>query len=53
MDTKSEMKYAHSLPGRPPDRWQPLDDHLKQVAELSRSFVDEFRAGNWGTSLMC
>lgn len=22
--------YAHSLPGQPPDKWQPLDDHLNE-----------------------
>ncbi len=32
----------------PPDRWQPLEDHLKHVAELTRSFADEFGTGDWG-----
>ena len=27
--------YAHSLPGRPPSDWQPLEQHLKNVAELA------------------
>lgn len=27
--------YAHSLPNRPPEEWQPLDQHLKNVAELA------------------
>ena len=40
--------YAHTKDNEPPDRWQPLEDHLKRVAELARSFADEFRAGDWG-----
>jgi CRISPR-associated endonuclease/helicase Cas3 len=44
----SEQYYAHSLPGRPPSEWQPLEEHLKNVAELSRRFADSFGAGDWG-----
>lgn len=40
--------YAHSKEHEPPDHWQPLDEHLKKVAELARSFADEFGAGDWG-----
>ena len=32
--------YAHSLEGKPPEEWQPLEEHLKNVAELARSFAD-------------
>lgn len=39
--------YAHSLPGRPVDEWQPLEEHLKNVALLAKSFADNFGAGNW------
>lgn len=28
--------YAHSLPGKPASEWQPLDEHLKAVAEKIR-----------------
>jgi hypothetical protein len=28
--------YAHSLPGEPPEKWQPLEEHLKNVAEMVR-----------------
>jgi len=28
--------YAHSLPGQPLDKWQPLEEHLKAVAEMAR-----------------
>ncbi|MBI2440074.1 MAG: hypothetical protein HYV35_01755 [Lentisphaerae bacterium] len=30
--------YAHSRPGRPVAEWQPLEDHLKAVAEKARDF---------------
>ncbi|PIP08721.1 MAG: CRISPR-associated endonuclease Cas3'', partial [Syntrophobacteraceae bacterium CG23_combo_of_CG06-09_8_20_14_all_50_8] len=40
--------YAHTKEGRLPEAWQTLEDHLKQVAELARSFADEFGAGDWG-----
>jgi CRISPR-associated endonuclease/helicase Cas3 len=39
--------YAHSLPGRPPEEWQPLEEHLKNVAELAKSFAESFGAGDW------
>lgn len=39
--------YAHSLPGQPPDKWQPLDEHLKAVAEMAREFAAEFDSGDW------
>jgi CRISPR-associated endonuclease/helicase Cas3 len=44
----AEMFYAHSKEGCPPDRWHPLDEHLKKVAELARSFAEAFGAGEWG-----
>ena len=44
----SEKYFAHSLPGRPPLEWQPLDVHLKNVAELAREFAEDFGVGEWG-----
>lgn len=38
--------YAHTKEGRPPEEWQPLDEHLKNVAEMARLFADSFDAGN-------
>jgi hypothetical protein len=29
-----EQFYAHSVPGKPPSEWQPLKEHLKNVAEV-------------------
>jgi hypothetical protein len=40
--------YAHSLPGRPPEEWQFLEDRLKNVAEMARGFAEDFEAGKWG-----
>jgi CRISPR-associated endonuclease/helicase Cas3 len=40
--------YAHSKEGKPPSEWQPLDQHLKNVAGLARKFADSFGAGDWG-----
>ena len=39
--------FAHSLDGQPPDNWQPLEEHLRNVAILARSFADAFNAGTW------
>ncbi|MFH1217305.1 MAG: hypothetical protein V1706_12455 [Pseudomonadota bacterium] len=27
--------HAHSLEGQPPEKWQPLEEHLENVAEMS------------------
>jgi CRISPR-associated endonuclease/helicase Cas3 len=40
--------YAHSLEGKPPSEWQPLEEHLKNIAEMSRSFSESFGDGDWG-----
>jgi len=34
--------YAHSLEGEPPKKWQPLEEHLKNVAELASQFAAKF-----------
>ena len=44
----TQKYYAHSLEGKPPSEWQPLEEHLKNVAEMARSFADAFGAGDWG-----
>jgi CRISPR-associated endonuclease/helicase Cas3 len=38
--------YAHSLPGKPSSEWQPLEEHLRNVAELANCFADPFGAGD-------
>lgn len=40
--------YAHSKPGRPPSEWQPLEVHLRNVADLAGQFADAFGAKEWG-----
>ena len=40
--------YAHSLEDKPPGKWQPFDDHLRNVAEMTRSLQGQFGAGEWG-----
>ncbi len=43
-----EPSYAHTKDNEPPDRWQTLEDHLRRVAEPTRSFADEFEVRDWG-----
>lgn len=38
------MQYAHSLPGRPKDEWQTLEEHLSNVAEIASQFSSVFGA---------
>ncbi len=39
--------YAHSLEGEPPERWQPLEEHLKNVAERAETFAAKFGGDKW------
>jgi CRISPR-associated endonuclease/helicase Cas3 len=41
--------YAHSK-GADSDKctWQPLEEHLKQTAELAKGFAAAWKAGDWG-----
>ncbi|HEY3393254.1 MAG TPA: CRISPR-associated endonuclease Cas3'', partial [Lacipirellulaceae bacterium] len=40
--------FAHSLPGRPIEEWEPLEDHLQAVSDLAGTFADKFGAAEWG-----
>lgn len=40
--------YAHSLEGKPPEEWQPLEVHLRNVAEKAAEFAGVFRLADWG-----
>ena len=40
------MYYAHSTQNPDKSDWQILCDHLTNVAEISRTFADDFNAGN-------
>jgi CRISPR-associated endonuclease/helicase Cas3 len=43
----SDDFYAHSLEGRPPEEWQRLEEHLKNVAEMAEEFASAFQSSNW------
>ena len=44
----TQKYYAHTLDGKLPYDWQPLEEHPKNVAEMARLFADVFGAGDWG-----
>ena len=44
------MLYAHSK-GEDQSDWQPLSEHLENVAELSAQFAAAFGYGQWGRAL--
>jgi len=48
MGSKKQKFYAHT--NGSPDRkdWQPLKEHLENVATLAKQFADKFNAGDWG-----
>jgi len=39
--------YAHSLEGRPTEEWQPLEEHLHNVAKLAAEFARPFGGEEW------
>jgi len=39
--------YAHSLAGRPQTEWQPLETHLRNVAEKAAAFATAFHSADW------
>ena len=42
------ITYAHTLPDTPVDQWEPLEEHLDEVAALCRTHASAFNADNWG-----
>lgn len=40
--------YAHSLENQPTEKWQPVEEHLENVAKLAGGFAGEFGAASWG-----
>ena len=42
------VKYAHSQKDAPVEKWQPLDEHLKNVAETTEDFASGFNSAPWG-----
>ncbi len=47
MNGKLDSFYAHSLTDRPPAEWQPLEEHLRNVAELAAEFARPFGGQEW------
>lgn len=43
--------YAHSKEGRPPEDWQPLEQHLNNVAKLAAEFATPFGGEEWAMCL--
>lgn len=39
--------YAHSKENEPPENWQPLEEHLEQVAQLAARFAAPFGGEEW------
>ncbi len=40
--------YAHTKDGDTPEHWQPLEEHLKAVADLAEANAYKFGSGEWG-----
>jgi CRISPR-associated endonuclease/helicase Cas3 len=39
--------YAHSKENQPPEIWQPLEEHLENVAQLAAEFAAPFGGEQW------
>jgi CRISPR-associated endonuclease/helicase Cas3 len=44
----AQLHYAHTLPGRPPSDWEPLECHLDRVARRAAEFASVFGASEVG-----
>ena len=44
----SNNYFAHTLKGMPPEKWQPLEDHLSTVAKNAAAFAESFGSAEWG-----
>lgn len=47
----NDVAYAHTLPGKPPSEWEPLEKHLTDVAEVAAEFVTAFAPRAWGQTV--
>jgi len=45
--SKNPVYYAHSLEGEPVEKWQQLEEHLNDVAELAAKFAKSFGGERW------
>ena len=47
MKISQRTLYAHSVPGLTTNEWQPLEDHLVQVAKIASHFAEAFCSSSW------
>lgn len=47
MTEKPDKFYAHSLKDQPPEKWQPLEEHLESVAKMAAEFAKPFGGEEW------
>lgn len=43
--------YAHTKKGESPEKWQRLDDHLEETADLAASFATVFQSAEWARTV--
>jgi len=43
-----DVRYAHTREGRPIEEWQPIEDHLREVARRATEHASAFESGPWG-----
>ncbi len=43
----SHQSYAHSRPDTPQGQWQPLSEHLREVAHKAADFAAAFESADW------
>lgn len=44
---KTMQCFAHSKENEPVEKWQPLDEHLKNVAKMAAEFAKPFKGEEW------
>jgi CRISPR-associated endonuclease/helicase Cas3 len=47
MEVNIMTAYAHTKAGCLPDQWQPLEEHLRNVADLASEFAKPFGGEEW------
>ncbi len=46
-DYMKKQYYAHTLEGKAPEKWQLLEDHLKNVSDIATGFARPFGGDKW------
>jgi CRISPR-associated endonuclease/helicase Cas3 len=47
MKPMTKKYWAHSLPGKPQEEWQLLEDHMQKAAEMASAFAIQFQSSDW------